>query len=99
MISCSSSFVGSYPFVRTTVALTACPRCLSGIPVTAHSRTAGCCWKTLSTSNGLTLYPAVFMRSSARPTNQMYPSSSYFAVSPVWYRPSLNAFAVSSSSL
>ena len=50
VIKCSG--LGVYPFVRTTVALTTCPRIGSGAAVIAHSSTAGCSIRALSTSNG-----------------------------------------------
>ena len=65
------------------VAFTSWPLTGSGMPVMAHSRTAGWCIRTLSISKGLILYPEDLMMSSFLPTYQKYPSSSLHAVSQV----------------
>src|SRR5262249_23564872 len=84
--SCSarvSSSPGAWPGRRTTNAFTISPRTGSGLATTADSSTAGCSRSALSTSKGPIRYPAEMMTSSARPTNQRYPSSSRWARSPV----------------
>ena len=63
-MSVLSSSVPSYPFARTIVAFTIWPRTGSGTPVTAHSSTAGCFIKTLSTSNGPMRYPLDFINNA-----------------------------------
>ena len=50
--SASSSGLAAYPSASTTVAFTTAPRSGSGTPVTAHSSTAGCSMRALSTSKG-----------------------------------------------
>ena len=50
LISSSSSREGAHSFRRTTTPLMACPRRVSGTPMTVHSDTAGCSIKICSTS-------------------------------------------------
>src|SRR5579871_2872135 len=59
----------SCPGLRATKAFTISPIVGSGFPITPASATAGCSSSALSTSNGPTMWPAVLMMSSARPTN------------------------------
>ena len=51
--------------------------------IQAAMLTAGCLMRQSSISAGPILYPALVITSSLRPTNQKYPSSSFFARSPV----------------
>ena len=70
-------------------AATISPLSLSGLATTAASTIFGCSKRVLSTSKGLILYPEDVMISSDLPTNQIYPSLSLVAVSPVKYHPFL----------
>jgi len=77
------------PSFNTTKALIISPLTSSGFPITPASIISGCSTKALSTSNGPTRSPEVLMTSSARPTNQKYPSPSLIALSPEIYQPFL----------
>src|SRR6476620_7124774 len=81
------SSVGSKPGRSVTNALTSSPATGSGLPITTASTTAGCSVSAGSTSNGPSRGPAELITSSARPTNQKYPSSSVRARSPLTYQP------------
>ena len=85
---------GTKPGFSATNALTISPAIGSGLPITPASATAGCSISALSTSNGPIRCPEDLMTSSARPTNQKYPSASRFARSPVRYQRPGEAFPV-----
>ena len=85
-----NSLLQAKPLFSETKAFTTSIAILSGIPITPASATASCSINVLSTSNGLTKCPAVFMTSSDLPWNQKKPSSSINASSPVIYQPFLN---------
>ena len=88
-----SASPASKPGFSATKAFTTSPAMGSGLPITPASATAGCSISALSTSKGPIRWPEVLMTSSARPTNQKYPSSSRIARSPVRYQPSTKHFA------
>src|ERR1700733_8588077 len=62
----SASFTEA-PSFKTTNALDLISPSASGAPITAASRTEGCCTSVASTSNGLTHTPPTFSMSSERP--------------------------------
>ena len=97
--SCSSfmrASEGLNPCVKTINAFTTSPLISSGLATTADSFTAGCSIRMLSISKGPILYPDASITSSDLPTNQKYPSSSLYALSPVIYHWPLMVLAVAS---
>ena len=79
-------------------ALTASPVVSSGTPTTATFSIFSCRYRTSSMSVGYTLNPDTMIMSFFRSTTKKYPSSSIFAMSPVWsHRTPLTSVRIISS--
>src|SRR5689334_11554187 len=75
------------------------PQCGCGIPMTAHSSTAGWAAIACSTSMLEMFSPPEMMMSLPRSRSSMLPSGCHTARSPEWNQPPANALPVAASSL